>query len=117
MPPPINFITLILQEYLSFRQEEIAFDRSFSMVGIGSLRSVSILKTYPHGRYGFIFDYGIPCLALVWCGKALANSATRVMIRPQIPVKPRRILRRGLIHDHIGHNGHMVACFKARCFL
>ena len=49
--------------------------------------------------------------------KPLANSATRVMIRPRIPVKPRRILRRGLIHDHIGHNGHMVACFKTRCFL
>ena len=56
------------------------------------------------GRCGFIFDYGIACLALAWCRKPLTNSVTRVTIKLQISVKPRRILRRGLIYDHNGYH-------------
>ena len=56
------------------------------------------------GHCGFIFDYGIACPAIPWCGKALTNSVTRVTIKLQISVKPRRILRRGLIYDHNGYH-------------
>ena len=32
-------------------------------------------------------------------------------------LKPRRSIRRGLIHDHSDHNNNMAASFKTRCFL